>query len=159
MDVLPPGSTQIAAEQSIFLNDPLLQSNGPSHSTSSLPLHIQSSDQPMIPFPNTAQSFDPSSDWMATFLRSATVDHLYESFTEPIDPGPSCQPLADWGFTDIFNDDIFGPMGTHARGSPARDEDLVRGVEPEEIDGRLNVRELPDGQPVTSSWVSSRSTY
>jgi hypothetical protein len=95
---------------------------------------------------------------MDTFLRSAAVDHIYEGF-ELIGPGPSVQPLADWGFTDIFNDDIFGPMGTDARESPARDEDLVRGVEPEETDGRLNVRELPDGQPVTSSWVSSRSTY
>ena len=61
----------------------------------------------------------------------------------------------DWGFTDLLDHEMFAPMGTHAPNSPEvpRDFDLVMAVEPEEMDGQPNARELPDGQPPESAWV------
>lgn len=77
----------------------------------------------------------------------------------------------DWGFGDVFDDtDIFQPMGTHAPPSPVaitgpesgsaisniseKDEELVAAVQAEEVDGIAPARELPDGRPTTSPWVS-----
>lgn len=91
---------------------------------------------------------------MQNFLSSATTDHLFDESFDTSFAGTSAPPHAEWGFTDVFDVDIFEALGTHALGSPERDADLVMGVEPEEVDGRSNVRELPDGQPQHSSWVS-----
>ena len=111
--------------------------------------------------PQNMQAPLPTTDdtaWLTELFLSATAPDPAELMTTTI---PLGNPLAfDWGF-DVLDNDIFGPIATHAPGSPAQpvdnadaDPDLVMAVRATEIDGRLHPTDLPDGQPPEGPWVS-----
>lgn len=98
--------------------------------------------------------------WLTQLLHSATAN--------PALPLATANALVDdttfdWGFSD-FTQNIFDPIATRppspeastspSEGGEAADDELVVAVSAEEVDGRPHAKELPDGRPPESPWVS-----
>lgn len=101
--------------------------------------------------------------WLNQLLHSATANPALPLITTN---QLETDPTFDWGFSDLTQN-IFDPIATRpstpaigqgqGRGEePAKDE-LVVAVSAEEVDGRPHAKELPDGRPPESPWVSHLS--
>lgn len=69
----------------------------------------------------------------------------------------------DWGLQDLATD-IFGPLASRVaspviEGPQSPDNGgLIVAVSAEEVDGRPHAKDLPDGRPPESPWVSDVSS-
>jgi hypothetical protein len=100
--------------------------------------------------------------WLNDLLLSATTNPAIPPMTSDPALGMGNSSF-DWGLQDLATD-IFGPLASRVaspviEGPQSPDNGgLIVAVSAEEVDGRPHAKDLPDGRPPESPWVSTVSS-